>query len=242
MTYDFAKIRHRCYGATFQRACDIYREGKVMRVRRFGKTCEATVTGNHAYQVIVDTEKFGYGDCDCYIGENGGLCKHLVALSIYVALDGAEITAGDLEMANQPLFSGQLGELDSEEIARYKITISSAMKLIKPYSGPSRIWFRYQNDIDEACTIIEEEVSKVPVSRSSAKLLVNLLLRLERKLIHGVDDSNGTVGGCMSSIVEVLIEFVKADRDCIKEFAKLCDLRTSFGWEEPLVAELDNQE
>jgi hypothetical protein len=116
------------------------------------------------------------------------------------------------------------------------------MKLIKPYSGPSRIWFHYQNDIDEACAIIEEEVSKVPVSRSSAKLLVNLLLRLERKLMHGVDDSNGTVGGCMSSIVEVLLEFVKADRDCTKEFVKLCDLQTSFGWEAPLVAELDNQE
>jgi hypothetical protein len=116
--------------------------------------------------------------------------------------------------------------------------VTGALKLVKPYTGPSKIWFRYQEDLDEACAILAEEISKLPASSSSAKLLVSLLLRLERKMSNGVDDSNGAVGELMMQTVDLLLEFSRANPERVKEFAKLRSLRTSFGWEEALVAKL----
>lgn len=78
-------------------------------------------------------------------------------------------------------------------------------------------------------------VSELPVSPQTAGLLVDLLLRLERKLMSGVDDSDGTVGGCMTDIVEVLEQFTKLVPACAQKFKKLQNLRTSFGWEEQLL-------
>jgi hypothetical protein len=58
---------------------------------------------------------------------------------------------------------------------------------------------------------------------------------MEWKLMNSVDDSNGTVSGCMSDIVDVLLEFAKLNPECAHKFKKLQNLRTSFEWEEPLV-------
>lgn len=68
-----------------------------------------------------------------------------------------------------------------------------------------------------------------------AKLLVDMLLRIDKKLCTGgVDDSNGTVGGFMQETVSVLEEYVELDPNCIKAFEKLCGQSTCFDWEEPI--------
>lgn len=70
-----------------------------------------------------------------------------------------------------------------------------------------------------------------------------MLLRLDKKLCQGgVDDSNGTVGGFVYEVVDMLQEYAKLDSSCIKAFKKLCGQSTCFGWEEPLVKIFDEHE
>jgi len=86
-------------------------------------------------------------------------------------------------------------------------------------------------------------VSELPVSVQTAKLLVNMLLRLDKKLCQGgIDDSNGTVGGFVYETVDMLKEYINLDTSCIKVFKKLCGQSTCFGWEEPLVKIFDEHE
>ena len=110
------------------------------------------------------------------------------------------------------------------------------MKYIKPYNGPSRIWFSYQNSLAEGCSRLAKIVSELPVSRQTAKLLIDMLLRIDDKLCRGgVDDSDGVVGGFIEETVEVLKEYALLDSSCIETFRKLEGRKTCFGWEEQLV-------
>lgn len=85
-------------------------------------------------------------------------------------------------------------------------------------------------------------MSELPISEQTAKLLVDLLLRLDKKLcMGGVDDSDGTVGGFMGEVVGILEEYVKFDSTCINSFEKLCGQSTCFGWEETLVKIFDER-
>jgi len=110
------------------------------------------------------------------------------------------------------------------------------MRYIKSYTGPSKIWFTYQDSLTEGCNRLAAIVSKLPANRQTAKLLINLLLRLDKKLqTGGVDDSDGTVGGFIEEVVSLLVEFAQKDPECKKEFKALRDRETCFGWEEPLL-------
>lgn len=108
------------------------------------------------------------------------------------------------------------------------------MRYIKPYTGPSRTWFLYQNSLSEGCDRLGGIVSELPVDVRTAKLIVDMLLRLDDKLCSGgVDDSDGTVGLFIEDTVQVLKEFVRLDPACVKSFSVLRDRETCFGWEEP---------
>lgn len=134
------------------------------------------------------------------------------------------------------LCNGNLGELSKEDLQEIKKEVTSALKYIKAYSGSSRTWFSYQSSLDEGCARLSTIVSKLPVSEQTAKLLIHLLLRLDKKLLTGgVDDSNGTVGGFMEETALMLQDYAKLDLMCTKAFKKLIGKETCFGWEEPLV-------
>lgn len=110
------------------------------------------------------------------------------------------------------------------------------MKYIKSYNGPSRIWFSYQGSLSEGCNRLSKIISGLPVSEQTARLLVDVLLRLDKKLGYsGVDDSDGTVGGFVEETVRVLEEYAKLDSSCINAFRGLRGRETSFDWGEPLV-------
>ncbi|MEK7574024.1 MAG: hypothetical protein AAB514_00645 [Patescibacteria group bacterium] len=137
--------------------------------------------------------------------------------------------------------SGRLGEFSKEELSAIKKEITDAMKYIKPYNGPSRIWFSYQNSLSEGCHRLSKIISELPVSEQTAKLLVDMLLRLDKKLcMGGVDDSDGTVGGFMEETVRMLKEYAKLDSSCAKAFNALKDRETCFGWEESLLEFIKN--
>jgi len=238
--FDLDKIKYATDQPTFEKAVALYEAGKVTQFKKGIGSYSAVVLGTQPYRVSIEARRFGLANCECYLGQRDTLCKHMVAVSIYAVMGGKKLSKQDKELISIPVCSGKLGELSKTELADTKKAITSAMKYIKAYNGPSRIWFAYQNSLDEGCARLSKLVSDLPVSKQTAKLLVDTLLRLDKKLCTGgVDDSNGTVGGFMEEVVLMLQEYVKFDSKCIKAFKKLCGQETCFGWEEPLVKIFD---
>lgn len=240
--FDLDKIKFSTDEPTYKRAVDLYEKGKVTQFKEGIGTYSAVVLGTKPYRVSIEARRYGLATCECYLGQKNILCKHMAAVAIYAVMGGKKLSKDDKEFVIQQKFSNRKGELSKEKLAETKKAITSALRYIKPYRGPSRIWFTYQNSLDEGCARLTNLVSKLPVSVQTAKLLVDLLLRLDKKLCFGVDDSNGTVGGFIQGVVEMLQEYAKLDPQCIDAFEKLCLKETCFGWEETLVRMFDERE
>jgi len=238
--YNLDKIKFGVGSPTFERAVGLYESGKIIEFKTDSSGYSAVVLGTHPYNVFVSARHYDRGDCNCYLGQRDELCKHMVAVAIYAVMNGKKLNREDKELIDSPKCSGKLGELSKEELSETKKAITSAMRCIKLYNGPSRIWFAYQNSLNEGCVRLSKLVSDLLVSEQTAKLLVDMLLRLDKKLCTGgVDDSDGIVGGFMEEVASMLQEYAELDPKCIKAFKKLCDQETCFGWEEPLVEILD---
>lgn len=241
--FNLDKIKFATDRPTFERAIKLYESGKVMQFKENYGGYSAVVLGTHPYHVSVSNRHYDHGNCDCYLGQRDTLCKHMVAVAIYAVMDGKLLKDEDKEVISNPECSGNLGELNKKDLSENKKAITQAMRCIKAYEGPSRIWFAYQGRLDEGCARLSKIVSKLPVSKQTADLLVSTLLRLDKKLCTGgVDDSNGTVGGFIQEVVSMLEEYVKLDPNCIKSFKKLCGQSTCFGWEESLVRMFDEKD
>ena len=237
VTYDLNKIKFATDEATFARAVGLYEAGKVTEVETLGGYYSAVVQGTNPYRVSVSARSYKQGDCTCYLGQKGTLCKHMVALAIYAVMDGKPLTDKDKLLSHKVECSKRREALSEEELMLVKMHIAAAMKHIKPYRGPSRTWFANQDSLQEGCNMLSAIVSDLPVNKQSAEILVKLLLRLDRKLcIGGVDDSNGIVGGFMTQVVGMLEEYARIDSDCINAFKSLVGIGiTCFQWEEPLI-------
>ncbi|MDE2590004.1 MAG: hypothetical protein KGL95_10120 [Patescibacteria group bacterium] len=234
--YTFDKIKFATDRPTLEKAIALYEAGKVIQVEEEIRSYTGIVIGTKSYKVFVEARRFDYGSCTCYLGLNGTLCKHMVALAIYAAKDGRPLTKEEKKIIQNPSCSGQLGNLDDKNLSLIKKLITEALRYVKPYIGSSRTWFTYQNSLSEGCNRLSVIITKLPVSVQTADLIVDLLLRLDKKLTTGgIDDSDGTVSGFIEEIVEVLRQFAKLDPNCIKLFDKLKNRDTSFGWENPLL-------
>lgn len=235
-SYNIDKIKFATDSPTYERAIDLYESGKVTQFQEELNGFFAVVLGTKPYHVYVDKRHYDRGDCECYLGQNDTLCKHMVALAIYAVMNGKKLGKEDKELISSPVCSGKTGELSKQKLAEIKKSITSAMKYIKAYTGPSRAWFAYQNSLDEGCARLSKIVSELPASEQTAKLLVNALLRLDKKLCQGgVDDSDGVVGGFIEDVVSILEDYAELNPLCVKSFKKLCGQDTCFGWEESLV-------
>lgn len=223
---------------TFERAVAIYEGGKVTRFRRDEYGCSALVLGGSPYKVTVSLRHYDHATCTCYLGEQSDvLCKHMVAVALRAVLGGRPLTEAEKKYHDAPSSSGRAGVLPKAELAETKRIITAALRYIKPYDGPSRVWFQYQNSLSEGTNRLSKIISELPVCREAAKLVVDLLLRLDRKLAEsGVDDSDGTVGDFIEGTVRVLTEYAALDPECIKEFERLKNQKTCFEWEGPLTA------
>lgn len=235
--YDLDKIKFATDGPTFEKAVGLYESGKVTRFEEEIGSYSAVVLGTKPYHVSVEARRYDLGFCDCYLGQNDTLCKHMVAVAIYAVMGGKKLTDEDKKSVNSnPVSSGRLGILSKEELAKVKKEINDATRYIKPYNGPSRTWFAYQDSLTEGCNRLAKIVSDLPVSEQTARLLIDLLLRLDKKLqVGGVDDSDGTVGGFIEETVSVLQDYAQRDKNIINNFKKLVGIESCFGWEEPLV-------
>lgn len=235
--YNLDKIKFATDRPTFEKAVGIYETGGVKNFTDAGFGFEASThgSGGNFYQVYVSAKDYDAGSCDCYLGQNETLCKHMVAVAIYAVKGGKPLTDDDKKLVDSPKPSGRLGELGKCELTEIKAEITSALRYIKSYQGPSRVWFAYQNSLSEGCNRLAKIVSDLPVSEQTAELLIDMLWRLERKISGGVDDSDGTVGGFMEEVVMMLKDYASLDLNCVRAFHDLAGRKTSFGWEEPLV-------
>jgi hypothetical protein len=239
--YDLEKIKYTTDRPTFEKAVALYENGKITQFEEGIGSYSAIVLGTKPYRVSVEARRYDYGHCECYLGQNETLCKHMVAVAIYALKGGQPLTDEDKRPVTQSTCSGKLGTLNKEDLANIKTSVTTAMRYIKPYNGPSRIWFSYQSSLSEGCNRLAKIVSNLPVSEQTAKLLVDILLRLDHKLCRGgVDDSDGTVGGFIEEIVSMLNDFTKLDPNCTNAFHDLKNRETCFGWEEPLLKILEN--
>ncbi|MEA1979653.1 MAG: hypothetical protein U9N54_01585 [candidate division Zixibacteria bacterium] len=234
--YSLDKIKFSCNPATFERAVHLYEAGKVTQFDKDVYSYTAVVLGTKPYQVSVEARHHDYGHCECYLGQRDTLCKHMVAVALYAVKDGKPLTDEDKEQYIEVTCSDRIEALSKTELASVKKSIIVAMRYIKPYRGPSRVWFAYQGSLSEGCARLTKIVSDLPISEQTAALLVDMLLRLDKKLCTGgVDDSDGTVGGFMEEVVMILTKYASLDSNCKRAFHKLENRETCFGWEYPLV-------
>ncbi len=235
-SYDIEAIKFGTDAPTFERSVVLYESGKIydFTVDRFGYS--AKVRGTQVYSVTVSAKSYDEGNCDCYLGRDNVLCKHIVAVALWAVKNGQPLTREEEQRVDVAVCSGKRGTLNREELLGVKQSLTQALSYIKPYNGPSHLWFQYQNSLDEGCNRLASIVSQLPISEQTTAVLVNVLVRLDRKICTAVDDSNGTVGNCMEDIVRVLKKFAEVDPGCIASFSILKSKETCFGWEEPLVA------
>lgn len=236
LKFDLDKIKFSIDERTWERAIVLYESDKVKNFQDTGFIYVAKVQGTHLYEVIVSKKRYTDGNCTCYLGQNDTLCKHMIAVAIYGLKNGRPLTKEEKTQHNEIKFSGKTGEVNQDKLGLFRAEISGAMHYIKAYTGPSRIWFAYQDSLTEGCNRLAAIFSKLPVTPQTADLIIKTLLRLDKKLtIGGVDDSDGTVGSFIEEAVDLLLEFIKLDPKCTKAFRKLKDRETCFGWEEPLL-------
>lgn len=234
-SYDFDKIKFATDGPTFEKAVGLYEGGKITEFKEYYGGYSAIVLGGKPYEVSVSARHYDHGRCACYLGENDTLCKHMVAVAIRAVTGGKPLTDEDKRRVSKVTRGGRLRELSKGELSSVKKEITGAMKYIKPYECPSRTWLAYQNSLQEGVNRLSKIISDLLVGEQTAKLLVDMLLRLDDKLCRGgVDDSDGAVGGFIEEAVRVLQEHAKLDLVCIRAFKKLHGRETCFGWEESL--------
>lgn len=234
--FNLDKIKFATDPATFEKAVALYESGKVTEFQEGISAYSAVVLGTKPYRVSIEARRFGLAHCECYLGQNDTLCKHMVAVSIYALSRGEKLKPEDKKVFSNPVCSGKAGKLNENELKKVKQEITFALKYIKAYIGSSRTWFAYQDSLSEGCNRLSKIVSELPVSKQTAGLLVNLLLRLDKKLcVGGVDDFDGAVGGFMEEVVIVLQAYTKLDPECKKAFTVLDKTDTCFGWEESLL-------
>ena len=91
--YDLDKIKFATDRPTFEKAVAlyVYEGGKVTEFKDTGFTFTAAVLGTQPYKVFVSGENYDMGKCDCYLGKNDTLCKHMVAVAIYAVTGGKKL-------------------------------------------------------------------------------------------------------------------------------------------------------
>lgn len=232
--YTVEQIKFASNPDTFSRAVEIYENGGVENFQEQISCYTAKVKGKNSYSVGIENRNFRLGNCDCYMGKNNYLCKHLIALGIYAVLRGKPLDQKLKQDTSVLEFTNHLGQFSPQELKDVKKSITHALSYLKGYTGPSKIWFAYQDKLSEGVHRLTQIVSTFPVSKQTSDILVDLLLRLGNKLATTIDDSDGTVGGFADKLVGLLLEYAKLDSACKESFKVFKTKETGFGFEGPL--------
>ena len=105
--YDLDKIKFATDGPTFEKAVGLYEKGKVKKLREGMGGFWAVVQGSQPYRVSVEARRYDYGHCECYLGQNDTLCKHMVAVAIRAVTGGEPLSEEDKKPVSQTNFTGK---------------------------------------------------------------------------------------------------------------------------------------
>ena len=220
--YTLDDIKYADSPAMYKRAEDLYPSNKIGDIEELLHSYAATVKGTQPYQVSISKTRVDNGDCDCYMGSNGKLCKHILALGLAVLHVSGKIEA----TSEEKKISSDLNEVKS--------LVTAGFSKLKPYRGPSRIWFSYQRNLATGAGIIAEAISALPPTKENANYLWKLIERIDRKIMNGVDDSDGVVGECAGKILDQLADYANQEKALAPLITKLCEKKTNFNFEHDL--------
>src|SRR3989339_1659916 len=128
LKYNLDKIKFGIDEQTWERAIGLYENGKVSQFKEGLNGFFAVVLGSRPYNVHVSNRHYDEGDCECYLGQNDTLCKHMVAVAIYAVKNGQPLTDEDRRIVMQSICSGKLGTLNKSELSAVKKSIIGAMR------------------------------------------------------------------------------------------------------------------
>lgn len=216
----------------FQKALTLYEKGAVKNIEEDFLGFSAVVFGTHEYAVSVSCKSYDRGYCDCYVGQKDELCKHMLALAIALVY---KYRPEDTKQIQQPLDQavclGDIRSITQDEVDAVKKGITEGLRCIKSHGGGSAGWSQYQDSLIKGSRLILLVLSNIPVCKDSVMICIDVLKRLDKKVLNGVDDSDGTVGELMCQIVEVLNLHVSFDSS-LKEFViQKLPKGESFDWE-----------
>lgn len=221
--FTYREVRYSVDDAMFERARKLFISGNVQNYRRDLAGYMADVVSTQTYSVYVSNRAIDYGSCNCYMGQNDTLCKHMIALGL-AALHDAKLV-DDI---------GKTVQAPPSTLQDRKQLVTAGLKKIKGYDGPSSTWFAYQNKLDIGAAMIHEAMLGLEPTKENANFLWDIVKRIDRKLQSHVDDSNGTVWPVASEAVATLANWVNENlelREVIKDFTTH---KTSFGYAEEL--------
>ena len=102
---------------------------------------------------------------------------------------------------------------------------------IKSYGGSSKKWFEYTYNLLKGARIIIYTLSKLPVCKTSAKYCIDLLIKIDEKMTHGIDDSDGSMGNLIEQIIDLLRMFINLKPELEIYIKNNFPQKTNFGWE-----------
>jgi len=203
---------------TFLKARKLFESGKVKNVKEVRDGYWATVESTKKYDVFVSSKDILQGHCNCYAGQQGNICKHALAVGLFVL----DFVGGEIEKDAAPV-----------DLVDVKILVRQGMKKIKAHSGSYKQWYSYSHGLEVGVEIIVEAVQNLPTNKTNIKYLWSLVQRLSRKLaVGGVDDSDhGAVGWCARELVQRIAGMVKEDKSLYPFAEKFSQEETGFGFE-----------
>ncbi len=212
--------------ATFNRAQDLYQSGKVNNIKETPYGYSATVQGTQTYEVSISSRRIDEGNCTCYLGQNDRLCKHMLALGLAVLVASGKMQESAAKMT-API-----------DITEVKKLVTTGMKKLRRYTGPSRVWFSYQRSLATGARMITHAVSALPPSKENASYLWHVIERIDKKLANGVDDSDGVVGDCVDRIIRQLADYAIAAPELVPDIRRYANMKTNFDFGDDLRAML----
>jgi hypothetical protein len=220
-------VKYADASATFNRAQELYRSGKVEKVTETQRGYSAIVQGTQPYHVSLSQRRIDEADCSCYLGQHDRLCKHVLALALAVL--NASGTINEAEPKQQAPAS----------LEEAKPIVNAGMRKLRAYFGPSKIWFSYQRSLATGAGMITQGVSQLPPTKDNARYLWKLIERIDKKLLNGVDDSDGVVGECVITIIEQLAGYSKKNPELEPVIRRFCNKKTNFDFDQELRAKLE---
>lgn len=213
---------------TYERGLAYFKARRVGPLRASGGRVGATVQGTEAYTVELRAkgEKLGFS-CSCPIGQEGGFCKHCVAVALgrLREQENPAPTLDDVRAYLESLPPSQLVELlidrahDDEALARKLLlrtarptgagadaaALRAVIEQAFAHAGfvPYREVRDYVSGIDEAIDALEERLEH---SGGDVVDLAEHALKLAEDALDHVDDSNGQLSDAIARIEELHLD------------------------------------